>query len=280
MLRIVTDGAADIPEEWIKEFEIDVCPINIHFGKETFLQGVDLDNEGFYQLVEETKKIPKTSQPNPQQFANFYKKIALPGDTILSIHVTSKLSGTYNSAVAAAREVADLFKVLTFDSLTGSMGLGFMCRQARIMERAGLSLEMILAKLENIRDTVRIVLALDTLEYARMCGRVSTMQAAMASLLNVKPIAVVRNGQVFMTEKVRTRKASIQRLIQIVKEEMANLPLMVAVLHARAPKEGKELLELASVELNVKEIILHDLSISLAANFGPGTLGIVVVPLE
>ena len=102
MLRIVTDGAADIPDEWQEKYEFGVCPINIQFGDKTYVQGTELDNEGFYKLVEETGKIPKTSQPSPHQFTELYKKIAQPGDTILSIHVTSKLSGTFASAESAA----------------------------------------------------------------------------------------------------------------------------------------------------------------------------------
>ena len=99
MLRIVTDGAADMPAGWEKEYDIQVIPINIQFGDKTYLQGVDLSNEAFYRLVDESGKIPKTSQPSPFQFKEFYQRVAKPGDTILSLHVTSKLSGTFESAV-------------------------------------------------------------------------------------------------------------------------------------------------------------------------------------
>jgi DegV family protein with EDD domain len=126
MLRIVTDGAADIPVGWDKEFGIDVIPINILFGEKTYLQNVDLDTEGFYQLVQETGKIPKTAQPSPHQFMEFYERIAQDGDTILSMHVTSKLSGTYASAVSAAEELKNKIKVVPFDSAGGSLGLGIM----------------------------------------------------------------------------------------------------------------------------------------------------------
>src|ERR1700690_188356 len=119
MLRIVTDGAADMPPEWEKEFDIQIIPINIQFGEKTYLQNVDLDNDDFYRMVDETKTIPKTSQPSPHQFTEFYKKIAQKGDSIISIHVTSKLSGTYASAVQAAEEVKDLFKVYPIDSMVG-----------------------------------------------------------------------------------------------------------------------------------------------------------------
>src|SRR5512135_2730339 len=120
MLRIVTDGAADMPPAWETEFDIQVIPINIRFGERTFLQYVDLDNAGFYRMVEETRTIPKTAQPSPHQFAEFYEKIADQGDTIISVHVTSKLSGTYASAVQAAQDVRGKFHVLPVDSMVGS----------------------------------------------------------------------------------------------------------------------------------------------------------------
>ena len=141
MLRIAIDTAGDIPSEWIDELDVQMIPINIHFGEKMFLQGVDLDNEGFYRLVDDTGTIPKTSQPTPQQFIEFYKKIANPGDDILSIHVTSKLSGTYASAELAARELEGEFNVIPFDSAAGSAAQGFMAREARLLERSGATLD-------------------------------------------------------------------------------------------------------------------------------------------
>jgi len=280
MLRILTDGAADLPSGWDREYDIDVIPINIHFGEKTYLQFVDLDFEGFYKLVGETKDFPKTSQPSPHQFVEYYKKIAQPGDSILSMHVTSKLSGTYASAVAAAKEVNDMFKVVTVDSAGGSMGLGFMCRAARQMERVGKSVEEIVQYIELVRDSVQIILTLDTLDYARRSGRVGTLSAALASVLNVKPIAVLKDGVVNMVDKVRTRKASLERVLQMGEAAYGDQPVYVAVVHARDAESGQSLLAEAKKRFNVKDSVITDLSISLAINFGPGTVGLVLYPAE
>jgi DegV family protein with EDD domain len=280
MLRIVTDGAADVPAGWEQEFDINVIPINIQFGEKTYLQYEELDNEGFYKLVRETRKIPKTSQPSPHQFAEFYEKIAKQGDTILSVHVTSKLSGTYASAVAAMETVKDMFKVIPVDSANGSLGLGMMCREARRMDRAGKSVEQIVKYLEDIRQRVIIFLTLDTLEYARMSGRVGTLSAALASVLNVKPIATLRDGLVNMVEKVRTRKAALQRVLDMAAEEFGDLPVYLGILHARDLEAGNAMLAEAKKRFNFKDVMMADLSISLAANFGPGTVGIVLYPVE
>lgn len=280
MLRIVTDGAADLPPEWGKEFDIDIIPINIHFGEKTYLQFVDLDFEGFYKMVGEASDFPKTSQPSPHQFVEYYNKIAQPGDTILSMHITSKLSGTYASAVAAAEEVKDVFKVITVDSAGGSMGLGFMCRAARQMERAGKSVEEIVKYVELVRASVQIILTLDTLDYARRSGRVGTLSAALASVLNVKPVAVLKDGVVNMVDKVRTRKASLERILQMGMEAYGDKPVYLAVVHARDAESGRSLLEEAKKRFNVRDSVMTDLSISLAINFGPGTVGLVLYPAE
>ena len=280
MLRIVTDGAADIPMGWEEEYGIDVIPINILFGEKTYLQDIDLDSAGFYDLVDQTRKIPKTSQPSPHQFTEFYKRIAQNGDTILSIHVTSKLSGTYASAVAASEELRNIMKVVPFDSAGGSLGLGLMCREARKMDRAGKSVELIVRYLEGVRDRIRIILTLDTLEYARMSGRVGTLSAALASILYVKPIAVLNHGVVDMVEKVRTRKAALARVIDMAVAEFGDQPVYLGIVHARDIVSGTSLMEEARKRFNCKETLLTDLAISLAANFGPGTVGLVLYPVE
>jgi len=281
MLRIVTDGNADMVPGWEKEYDIQVIPINIQFGEKTFLQFVELDNNGFYRMVDETKTIPKTSQPSPHQFVEFYRKVAQPGDTILSIHITSKLSGTYASAVQAAEELKGTFNVLPFDSMVGSVAIGFMCRQARKMERLGKSVEEIVKALEGVRGRVRIILTLDTLEYAKMSGRVGAMQAALASLMNVKPIAVLNDGVLTMAEKVRTRKASVNRIIAMAENEFGKKPVFLGVVHANDRTSGQSLLEQARGHFNVVgEPVLTDLSISVAANLGPGTVGLVLYPAE
>lgn len=278
MLRIVTDGAADMPPGWEKEYDIQMIPVNIQFGEKTYLQFVDLDNEGFYKLVDESKKIPKTAQPSPHQFVDFYKKVAQNGDTIISIHVTSKLSGTYASAVSAAEELKDTFKVFPIDSTVGSAGIGLMCREARKLERAGKSAEEIVKYLETVRSQVLVILTLDTLDYARMSGRVGTLQAALASALNVKPIAVLRDGVLNMAERVRTRKAALERVVAMAKEEFGDKPIYLAVVQARDPRSGEALLEQAKKQFNTKDAVMTELSISVAANLGPGTVGLVLYP--
>ena len=278
MLRIVTDGAADMPAGWEKEYDIQVIPINIQFGEKTYLQGVDLSNEDFYRQVDESGQIPKTSQPSPFQFKEFYQRVAQAGDTILSMHVTSKLSGTFESAVTATRELAGKFNLIPFDSGSGSAALGLMCREARVMERAGATVQQIVERMYQIRRNVQIVLTIDKLEYARMSGRVGALQAALASALNVKPIAVLRDGILDMAEKVRTRRKAIDRVLEMLHNRFEKEPVNVAVVHARDLATAQALFERARKIFNARELILTELSVAVAANLGPGTVGLVVYP--
>jgi DegV family protein with EDD domain len=278
MFHIVTDGAADMPPGWEKEYDINVVPINIHFGERTYLGGVDLSNEDFYRLVDESGKIPKTSQPSPFQFKESYQRVAKAGDTILSLHVTSKLSGTFESAVAAARELAEEFNIIPFDSGAGSAALGMMCREARLMERAGAAVQQIIERMYQIRRNVQIVLTLEKLDYARMSGRIGTLQAALASALNIKPIVVLKEGVLSMAERVRTRSRALDRVVELLHNRFEKELVNVAAVHARDLRSAQDLLGRVKKIFNFKELILTELSIAVAANLGPGTVGLVVYP--
>lgn len=280
MLKIVMDSAGDMPADWASLYQIDTIPINIHFGERTYYQGVDLSNEDFYRFVDESNTIPKTSQPTPHQFKAFYEKIAQPGDTILSIHLTRKLSGTYESAEIASRDLAGIYTIIPLDSGGGSASQGYMCKEARQMEQKGLGVDRILERLKAIKENTKITLTLDTLDYARMSGRVKTMQAALASLLNVKPIITLTDGVLDVTEKVRTRSRSIERIIEIMAESIGETLVNMAVVHARDMKIGKRLLKRVEEVFNIKEIFISELSIGIAANLGPGTVGIVAYPAQ
>lgn len=280
MLRLVMDSAGDLPMNWASQYDINVIPVNIQFRGKTYLQGVELSDQEFYRLADEGDEIPKTSQPTPYQFIEFYKKIAEIGDTILSMHVTSKLSGTFESAVIAARELKDQIKIFPLDSASGSAALGYMCKEARLMDRAGASLQAILERMEFIRQNITIVLTLDNLEYARKSGRVKTLQAVFASMLNVKPIVILREGALDVAERVRTRQKSLSRILEIVSERVGNRKVNVAVVHARSPVVAEELLDRVRNLLNCNELITTDLSIGVAANLGPGTVGIIAYPME
>jgi len=280
MIRIVMDSAGDTPSGWLEEYDIQIIPINIHFGNQMFLQGIDLSNADFYRLVDESGVIPQTSQPTPQQFIDFYKRIAEPGDTILSIHITSKLSGTLDSAVIAARELIGQYNVIPLDSASGSAAMGYMCREARFMARAGAAVDKIVDRIKFLSRNTHIVLTLNTLEYAKKSGRVKALQAALASLLNVKPIIVLREGVIELEDRVRTRQKSLDFVIDKMAGLIGKQQVNAAVVHAEDPRAGQQLLDKVRSKLDCAELILTELSIGIAANLGPGTVGLVTLPIS
>ncbi len=279
MLRIVMDSGGDLPPEWIEKYDIDIIPINVHFGEKMYLEGVDMSIDDFYAWVEESGIIPKSSQPTPQQFIQLYRQIAETGDVVLSIHITSKLSGTYNSALLAAAELEDApFKVIPFDSLTGAGAQGYMACEARVMDRQGASVEEILERLKEIRDSNEIIFALDTLEFAQKSGRVQMFQALAASLLRVKPIVALNEGMLDIVAKVRTRKASLEYIIREMHERIGEHSINAAVMHAHDIIAASEFAEKVQKVLNCKNIFIEEISTGIVANLGPGTLGIVAYP--
>lgn len=269
------DSAGDIPQEWRSEYDIEVIPINIQFENKTYQQGIDLSNDDFYHLADSSGVIPKTSQPTPQQFVDFYSRIAQASDTILSLHVTSKLSGTFNSAVLAARQLKNKLNVIPYDTGSGSAAVGFMCKEIRQLDRAGATLQALLARLDVIRQNVNIVLTLDTLEYARRSGRVKALQAALAAIVNIKPVIILKDGALDMREKVRTRQRAINRVLEIIHQRVDDRLVNIAVVHSQSLEAAKELMKKVHETFHVNEAILSDLSIGVAANLGPGTIGIV-----
>ena len=279
MLKIVLDTAGDLPEGWQAKYDIDLIPINIiHEGK-NYLQGIDISYEDFYKIVEEEGAIPSTSQPSPHQFIDFYRKTASKDDQIISIHVTEKLSGTMASCKQAADELKGELNVTPFDSASGTIMMGMMAKEARVMDRNGKSLPEIINRLVEIREQHRLVFTLDTMKFARMSGRIVNLQAALASLLNVKPIIELKKGELEMGEKVRSRSKSIDLVLNKMKDTFKEQRLMAGVVFARDKQSGIDLLQRVIENFNCEEAIIGELSISLSAHFGPGTLGIGAYPV-
>lgn len=281
MWRVVADSTMDLPAEYIERHGIEVVPISIHFNGETYLDRVTLSEEAFYRLIDERGIIPKTSQPSPGQFVEVYTALKRAGaEAVLSLHISSKLSGTYESALQAARMVADTVRVEVFDSWSGSGGLGFMALEAARMAEAGQSLEDALARLAWMRDVMRIYLMLDNLKFAQMSGRVTFVQQMMASMLRMKPIIAVKDGELVPAERVRTRARALEHMVGLVADEYGDRPVHIAIMHAKAPETARRLLDLARSRLTVVSEMITGLAISVAVHLGPGTTGIVAYPAQ
>ncbi len=278
MLKIVMDTAGDLCTGWQEKYQINLLPINIIHNGVSYQQGIDIHYDDFYAMVEQDNSIPSTSQPTPYQFVEFYKKIAQPGDSILSIHVTDKLSGTMNSARLAAEELKGSYHIIPFDSASGTICMGMMCKEARQMDAAGKSVNEILEKLESIRRKMELIFTVDTMKFAKLSGRVKSLQATLASILDIKPIIELRDGTIEIKDKVRSRKASLERILTRLKEKIGDQRAYIAVVHAHDPTTGKAVVEEVKKRFNYVEVAFAEISISLAVHFGPGTIGLAAYP--
>jgi DegV family protein with EDD domain len=281
MIRIATDSTCDLPPGYVEDYDVTVVPINIQFGTDTYEDGVTIDRETFVRKIEEMGILPTTSQPSAGQFKQYYESLKEQGATdIISLHVTSKLSGTYRSSVLAKELLEGQVRVHPFDSASGSVTLGFMCMEASRMARAGKGVAEILSRMETIREQGCLALTLKDLRYAQMSGRTGKLQSSLASLLSIKPIVLLEDGLLDVVEKVRTRGKAVDRLLDILAERVGRTePVNLAVVHSMVPDQGQELLEKARSLFNCQETFLADLTSSLVVHFGPGTLGLFAYPV-
>ena len=280
MIKIVTDTTCDMPAAWFRQYNITTIPMNIQFGLETFREGVTITRDTFYQRIDNEGALPTTSQPSVGEFIELYESLAADGSEILSIHLTSKLSGTWQAAYMAAKQLQGKVKVSVVDSLTGSPGLGFMIREAAQRIDAGWPVEKIVPHLEARRAQIKVYIMLKDLRYARMSGRVGRLRETIASLLDIKPIVGVEDGNLIPIDRIRTQKSGFKRMLMMAQADIGDTPVYVGMVHALALTEAEQLLEQVKSHLNCRDTFLTDIALSLAVHFGPGTVGFATYPAE
>jgi DegV family protein with EDD domain len=280
VLKIIVDGSADMPVGWPEKYQFDILPIPIQIGENTYFEGEDLSANKFYELVQDKSNHPKTAAPSPSRIVAFFERVCDIGDTLLSINVSGKMSSTISMIQQAAHDLKDKMNIITFDSGAGSAVLALMAREARMRDQAGETIDKIIAALEKIRNKVMVIMTLNTLDFAHRSGRVGAIQTAITSLLNIKPIVSLQEGKLSVSEMVRTRKKSIERLIHRVQEQFGSQRIKIAIVHSQDQETAIKVGEMVEGVLNAAEIVFTELSISVAANLGPKTVGIVAYPEE
>lgn len=269
-VAVVVDSTADIPQHIRDELKIAVVPLTILFGKETFLDGVDMTSDQFYQRLVEGNVHPSTSQPSPGAFAEVYQQLAKDHDGIISIHISGKLSGTARSAQQATELVPDV-PIRVIDSGSVSMGFGFLGIEAAKLARAGKSLDEIAARIEALAPNVRLWAVLDTLKYLERGGRIGKGRAFLGTLLNVKPLIQIRE-EVLPAEQVRTHKKAIARLVDLASAETPYEYL--AVLHSVSPRMAEDMADQLGAIFPRDQIIVAQLTGVIGVHGGPGIVGV------
>ena len=270
-VRVVTDSACDLPDDLIERDGIEVVPLTIRFGKEELVDRKELSTDEFWRRLADSDVLPETSAPSAGAFEAAFRRLIADGATgIICINLSSKLSATMQSAQVAAQAVQADCPVVVVDSLMVSMGLGSLCLTAARRAADGDSLESIVANVTDRRNRSKLYGTLDTLEFLKKGGRVGNARALLGSMLAIKPVLEVRDGEVEEAGKVRTRSKALRLVVDRVKQgPFENL----AVLHGNAP-DLDELLDLLEPLAPQDEIVVGQIGPVIGTHAGPRVIGV------
>lgn len=273
-LRIVTDSTSDLSPALLQEFGIEMVPLSVHFGPESFRDVVEMGPEAFWAKLNSCPHHPKTAQPAPGDFLTVYKRLHEQGDEILSLHISGKLSGTIGSAQIAAQMVPDA-KIRLLDTASVSMGLGLLAVGATRMAQEGASLETVHDWASQTAAKMQIFFTLDTLEFLQRNGRIGRAQALLGGLLGIKPILQVQDGLVGPADKVRGKSKVLPRTLELMQERVpAGRKIRLAVLHTQAPADAEKWLTEIQKLYDVVEHYTAHIGPVIGSHTGPGTLGV------
>jgi DegV family protein with EDD domain len=274
VVKIVTDSTADIPADMATRLGITVIPSYVVFGTETYLDGVELTKQQFYEKLAATRMIPTTATPPPGAYEDAYRQLAKETDEIVSIHLAAGLSALYSSAALAAKSISEA-RVTVVDSGQLTMGYGWIAIIAAEAAQRGANHEQIVTLVEGVKDRSRVLAVLDTLDFLHRSGRVDWAQAMIGAVLRVKPIVEVRAGEVVLVERSRTQKRSLVQLMTLIRA-LGSLERAI-ILHT----DAAELAERVADELQVIdpgwERLIGHAGVTVASHVGPGAVGIACV---
>jgi DegV family protein with EDD domain len=283
---VVTDSTSNLAPELAEEYGIPVIPLNVHWGDESYLDGITLDPKTFYRWLRERRDFPKTSQPSAGAFMDFFKQEAerAETDTILGIFISEQLSGTLASAWQArsvlSEERPDL-RIEIVDSRSVSMGLGLQVLEAQRAAQAGKTVEEAMVDVQRCYETMQVIFAVDSLEWLHRGGRIGGAARLLGSALNLKPVLTVTEGRVEALEKVRSRGKSVRRIVDIAKERLqGRRPAELAIIHAEAADEVPAFQEMIMQELNPEKVHIRALTPVVGTHGGPGTVGMAFYTKE
>ena len=274
-VAVVTDGTSDLPSDIAQAKNITVVPLNVHFGDQTYQAPGDLTTDEFFRRLSESRDPPTTSQPSVGQFVEAYTRLCQSHEAIVSVHISSKLSGTYGSAQMASQDMRERCRVEVVDSLWATMGLGCLAMVAADAANEGKNADEVVADVQKAIPRMRILLFVETLEYLRKGGRIGKAQAFLGSLLNVKPLLSLSGGEIVPVEKVRTRGRAIMRLAEFAREQGAIE--MLSVLYSTTPEDVEAFLANIGDAVQRDQVIVAKYGPAIGTHIGPGAMGAVLL---
>ncbi|WP_145413904.1 DegV family protein [Paenibacillus xylanexedens] len=281
-VAIVTDSTADIPEELVRKYGIHVVPLRVLFGEENYADGVELTSEQFYDKLRQSAVLPTTSQPSPTDFMNVYQRLLdeNPDRPIVSIHLSSGMSGTYQSAMLGKSLLEREADLTVIDSKSASYGYGLMVVQAAELAEQGKSVAEIAAAVQAMQQSRKLFFLVDTLEYLQKGGRIGKASAILGTLLNIKPIlSIDEEGVIYAVEKVRGHKKAMARIIELFQKDLAGKRVNLAVGHTADPASAVACAEQLQGHFTLNEVIYTNIGAVIGSHVGPGVIAIFMWPV-
>ncbi|WP_099188739.1 DegV family protein [Tepidibacter mesophilus] len=274
MVKIVTDSVSDLPKEYIEKYDIKVMNLNIIFGEKTYKDRVDISPNEVFKRIENNNEFPKTSQVTPFEFIETFDDLTKNSDEVLAILMSSKMSGTYNSAIIAKNELEDR-KIEVIDSKGITLGYGLMVIEAAKMAEQGKSVDEIKKRMHSMIDNMEYLIVFDTLEYAYKGGRISKSQYVISNFLNIKSIVTMQNGELIVKDKVRGRKKVIKWLTDYIKSNNIDInDKVIGLNHVNDYEYLEKLKTEITNEFNPNEIVISDVGCTVAAYSGLSAIAI------
>ena len=269
-ISIITDTLSDVPKEFIKRYNIKVMPLTVHFGNETFLDGVEISSEEFFKRLVESEELPKTSQVIPLQFTEIFSQELDKGNTIIAILGSSELSGTYNSAILSKQSLQD-HRIHIINSEAITLGSGLLVIKAARLAEEGRSATEIVEIIEESKKRMKQFIVIGNLKYVYKGGRISFSESIIGSILNIKPILTIKDGKLEMIDKTRGVKKAISIIFEMIENEGWDLnSKVVGINHTLCPEYADYVEELINEKYKPKKIIRGEAGSVIGTHAGPG----------
>lgn len=273
-IRIITDSICDVPKDYVERYNIRVIPLTVNFGDESYKDGIDLTLQEFLTKLEKAETLPTTSQVPPADFLEVYKEEIDSGNSVISIHASSQLSGTYNSAVIAKEQMAEEH-IHVIDTTAITLGAGMLVIKAARLAEEGMAQEEIVKEIDAGKQKLEHMIIVDTLKYLHKGGRLSLSASVLGSILNIKPILTVVEGKLELFGKARGIKKAIMAVLDTIKENDWTLDdKVVGINHIADLPHMKLLEEELKKRYNIKEIIRGEVGSVIATHGGPGAVAL------
>ena len=273
-IKIITDTMCDVPKEYAEKYNIKIMPLTVHFGSESYKDGITITKDEFYSKLEKAADLPTTSQVPPVEFLDAFKEELDKGNEIICINGSGQLSGTYNSAVLAKKQL-ESEKIRVIDSEGVTLGAGMLAIKAARLAEQGMNAEEIEKEIQSSVKRMKYFFLVDTLKYLHKGGRISLSASVLGTILNIKPILVMKDGKLELIDKTRGIKKALATTFQMIKDNNWSLEgKVVGVNHTIAPENLQLLEEYLHREYKVKEVIRGDVGSVVATHAGPGAVAL------